>query len=166
MSVPRWIRVGAGPVVVVGVVLAGLLGAHFRPEEDKSGPDAVGQCAVKPDTVRDILAEPILQKAPRPDRFGDPDSSELLCAGTAWLASVSRPLTGSVGEADVRAYYAKLAEGSGWHAVDRGYGIYSAIKDADGGCPWWFAVTPEPYGYHLRVVYLPSGVSADRCAWK
>ncbi|MFI1989059.1 hypothetical protein [Actinoplanes sp. NPDC020271] len=167
MGVPRWIRLGAGPVVVLGVIAYGLLGSRYLPHDDGTAvADAVGKCATRPDTVRDILAEPILQKAPRPDRFGEADDKELLCSGSGFLASVSLPLSGSVERDEVLDFYRKLAEGTGWRPVDRDYGIYSALKDAPGGCPWWFSMTTEPYGFHLRVVYLPSGAPADKCAWK
>ncbi|GAA2848050.1 hypothetical protein Acy02nite_02440 [Actinoplanes cyaneus] len=166
MSVPRWIRFGAGPVVVVGVILYGFFGSRYLPGEDGPEPAAAGQCATRPDTVRAILEEPVLQKAPRPDRFGDVDDSEVLCGGTGYLASVSRPLSGSVAREDVLGFYTKLAEDSGWRPVERDYGVYSALKDSGDGCPWWFSMTTEPYGYHLRVVYLPSGAPGDKCAWK
>ncbi|WP_436530880.1 hypothetical protein [Actinoplanes sp. HUAS TT8] len=165
MGVPRWIRVGAGPALVSALILGGLLGARYLPEKKPSGPEAIGECRIKPDSVRDIRAEKVLLEAPRPDRFGDVDDSALQCAGEVAMAAVSRPLTGSVAEQDVREFYAKLAEGSGWHARDDKNGIYAATKDVDGGCPWLFTVIPAQYGYQLQVVYLPSGVDDGKCSW-
>jgi hypothetical protein len=165
VGVPRWIRVSAGPVLVSSLVVAGLLGARYLPEEEKAAPGAVGECRVKPDMVQDIRAEEILQRAPRPDRLGEVDDSQLQC-GTASLASVSVPLTGSVPRDEVHDFYARLAEKSGWHAFEDSDQVLSAVKPADGGCPWWFLVQPAEYGYQLRVIYLPSGAAADQCAWK
>lgn len=166
MSVPRWIRVGAGPVLVIGLVLGGLLGSRYFPEKEKTGAAAIGQCGARPDAVRKISDEPILTKAPRPDRFGDVDSGEVSCTAQVAMAAVTRPLSGSVEQSEVLEFYRDLAESSGWHSVDRGDGIYAATKDADGGCPWWFVMRPAEYGYQLKVIYLPSGASADQCGWK
>lgn len=166
MSVPRWIRAGVGPVIVGGLVLAGVLGARYFPEKRARGPEAIEACRTRADTVREIQDEAILRDAPRPDRFGDVKDAGALCTTTAAVAAVIRPLAGSVPEDEVRAFYAKLAESNGWHQVDRGEGVYSATKDADGGCPWWFVMTPQPYGFELKVSYLPTGVSENLCAWK
>ncbi|WP_221321828.1 hypothetical protein [Actinoplanes sp. L3-i22] len=165
MSVPRWIRYSVGPVLVAGLVAYGLLGSRYFPEKAKTGPEAIGECRVKPDTVRDIRKEQILLQAPPPDRFSEVDDHQLQCATPA-LAAVIRPLTGVLSGDEVRDFYADLAERSGWRTIGRGDHVYAALKDADGGCPWWFVVDPASYGFDLRVSYLPTGVSADECTWK
>jgi hypothetical protein len=164
VSVPRWIRYSAGPVLVVGLVAYGLLGSRYFPEKKRTGPEAIGECRVRPDTVSDIRKEQVLLQAPPPDRFSEVNDRGIQCTSPA-MASVIRPLTGVVTRAEVRDFYADLAGRSGWHAADRGDHVFSAIKDADGGCPWWFVIEPATYGFDLRITYLPTGVSADECTW-
>ena len=65
---------------------------------------------------------------------------------------------------EIRAYYADLAERSGWRPDPPVVGLYSATKPA-AGCPWWFVVTTEKGGCGIRVYYQPVGVPADDCAW-
>ncbi|MFC3992538.1 hypothetical protein [Actinoplanes siamensis] len=166
MSVPRWMTAAIGPVLVTGLVVFGVVGARYFPEKEKSGPEAIGACHTVAETLRDIRAEPILQQFPRPDRFGEVDDDDIECGAPSPMGAVSRPLTGIMSADEVREFYAGLAERTGWHPFRGSNLVYSATKKAAGGCPWWFVVQPADYGFQLRVIYLPSGVSADQCRWK
>ncbi|OJF11867.1 hypothetical protein BG844_23870 [Couchioplanes caeruleus subsp. caeruleus] len=159
----------AGPVLVSALFLWAVLEPTFHKDAASSGRTG---CQPRPATVEAIHREPVLSESPNSTRLGmavesvSCDTSQP--GGPMSVVSngaVSRRLTTSMTTAGVRAYYADLAERSGWEPDRSAVGLYSATKKAGAGCPWWFVVTAEKDGYGIRVYYQPLGVPADDCEW-
>jgi hypothetical protein len=163
-SLGQWVRLLVGPVVAGALFVAGVLySAWYEPEPS--------DCRSRPETVSQIREEPVITRHPKSTRLSRP--SEMVSCNTApddaplsFVSNgvISRQLTTSMNPADVRAYYADLAERSGWRPDPFAAGLYSATKPA-GDCPWWFVVTAEKDGYGIAVHFQPIGVPADDCAW-
>ncbi|WIM93438.1 hypothetical protein ACTOB_005415 [Actinoplanes oblitus] len=161
MSVPKWIRVYAGPVVVSTLLVGAVLGGVYL----RSGDDAAeaSGCRADPAAVKAIRAEAILNQNPRLTRL-DPVAEGLTCGSPGSFGSVSRRLTTPPTGTDVAKFYAGLAARSGWKPFEYSNYLYSATKET-GGCPWWFLVRAEDDAYQLRVMYQPAGVPMSDCAW-
>ncbi|GGQ58893.1 hypothetical protein [Couchioplanes azureus] len=159
----------AGPVLVTALFGWAVAEPAFR--KDAASSSGTG-CRHRPETVAQIRKEPVLNEHPGAGSLGmdvdsvscdtSPPGSSL---GAVSHGAVSRRLTTTMTQAGVRAYYAGLAERSGWRPDPTTVGLYSATKPAGGGCPWWFVVTSEREGYGIQVSYQPLGVPADDCAW-
>ncbi|MFF5288839.1 hypothetical protein [Paractinoplanes globisporus] len=159
----------AGPVLVSALLVTGVV---YQVSHKDDRDDAMGACRGRPETVRAIRAEPVLNQPPRAGPLDEP--VEAYSCNTAPPAgdlisfvsngAVSRRLTTSTSPADVRAYYADLARRSGWTPDDTKAGLYSATKP-DGNCPWWFVLSAEKAGFEVSVYYQPIGVPADDCEW-
>jgi hypothetical protein len=153
---------------VSALLLGSVLYAAVQKEAEPAGQ---GSCRSLPETVREIRKDPVLNQRPKPTQLSDAIES-VSCdtspsSGPIGLVSngvVSRQLSTSMTNADVRGYYADLAERSGWRPDPSAVGLYSATKPA-AGCPWWFVVTAEKDGYGIRVYYQPAGGPADDCEW-
>jgi hypothetical protein len=161
VSVPKWIRVSAGPVLVSALLVGAVLGG-FIMSADQDVAEASG-CRADPETVRAIRAAVILIEHPRLTRLDDVEES-VTCGSPGSFGMVSRRLTEPPTGTDVGRFYAGLAERSGWKPFEFSSQPYSATKET-GGCPWWFLVRAEGDAYRLRVLYQPLGVPADDCAW-
>ncbi|MFI7600130.1 hypothetical protein [Actinoplanes sp. NPDC049681] len=163
----RRVGAAAGPIVVSALFLWAVLHAAFA----EPTPAADSPCHGRPETVRAIRKEAVFTRSPAGSRLDEPVESYSCGSSPAdgpvsfvSNASVTRRLTTSMSEKDVRAYYADLAARSGWRPAGFSTGVYSAIKPA-GGCPWWFAVTTAKGGYGIGIYYQPAGVAADDCEW-
>jgi hypothetical protein len=156
-----------GPVLVTGLLVAAVLYPIVHP----AAPPAQGACRSRPETVRQIRAEPVLNQHPESARLSpavEGFSCDTSSAGgpISFVSNgvVGRRLTTSSNRAAIRAYYAGLAESTGWQPDQSAVGLYSATKPA-GGCPLWFVVSADQDAYAIRVYYQPIGVPADDCAW-
>ena len=163
----RWVRVLAGPILVTVLLIGGVAYSML----DKATPAADGPCRSRPETVAALRAEAVFTQHPTRGAL-DMDSESFSCAGSSPSTSVltavssgvvSRRLTTSMTPAQVRSYYAGLAERTGWLSDKPAVGLYSASKPA-GDCPWWFVVTAGKRGYHVMLHYRPIG-DTD-CEWK
>jgi hypothetical protein len=157
----------AGPILVGALFVGSVLYATFQ----KAAPAGQGSCRGRPETVREIRRDPVLNQRPRSTRLSEAIES-VSCDTSPTSGPISfvsngvvsrRPAT-SMTRTEIRAYYADLAERSGWRPDPPVVGLYSATKPA-AGCPWWFVVTTEKGGYGIRVYYPPVGVPAADCAW-
>jgi hypothetical protein len=166
-SLLRRLGMLAGPILMSSL----LLGIVLYQTMHKDEPVDQGACGRRPETVAQIRKEPVLNQHPGSTRLGEPVDAVSCDASPAngpisFVSNgvISRRQTTSMSQADVRAYYADLADRSGWRPDKSTVGLYSATKPA-AGCPWWFVVTTEKGGYAARVYYQPAGVPADDCAW-
>ncbi|AEV86048.1 hypothetical protein ACWT_5031 [Actinoplanes sp. SE50] len=159
-----WARVLGGPVLVFAV----LVGIAFY---QGNPPASLNGCTARPDTVHAITEDPVLRQHPHATDLDDAVEESMTCGGGG--AGLEMPaadvvgahLSGLASSGTVRAFYADLAQRSGWQPDKRTAGLFSATKPA-GGCPWWFVLSAAAGGYHLRVFYQPDGAPADSCAWK
>lgn len=166
-SLLRRIGTVAGPIVVGALFVWSVALAAL----DDPPPAGQSPCHGRPVTVREIHKEAVFSQHPAGSRLSEPAESSSCGSSPSDSpvsfvnnAVVTRRLTTSMREAEVRAYYADLAARSGWRPAGFSTGVYSAIKPA-GGCPWWFVVTTAKGGYGIRVYYQPVGVAADDCDW-
>src|SRR4051812_554860 len=162
-----WLRTLAGPILVTVL----LIGAVAYPLLNKTAPADEGPCRRRPETVAALRAEAVFTQHPTSAQLGIAGES-FSCADSSPSASVltfissgvvSRRLTTSLTPAQVRAYYADLAERSGWQTEKSPVGLYSATKPA-GDCPWWFVVAAGKHSYNIMLHYQPIG--ATDCEWK
>lgn len=162
----------AGPILMAGVLVVGVV-ASYRAAHSDPAPRKLGSCTTVPETVLAISADPMLTRHPAGTGLGEVAEGMLTCnggTGTGGLealaaAEVGARLSGSLPEAAVRAFYADLAQQSGWRADERPTGLFSATKPT-GDCPWWFVLSStRDRGYRVQVYYQPAGAYAASCGW-
>jgi hypothetical protein len=163
----RAIGLVGGPILVSVMLLAAVLYPTWH-QADSAAP---GACRSRPEATSAIRADPMFNEHPKSaklgmaiDSFSCNTSAPSGPLGFVSNGALSRSLTTTLTGTQVRAFYAALADRSGWRADEDAAGLYSATKPA-GACPLWFVVSARKDGYVLSFYYQPIGVPADDCEW-